>query len=247
MPTLTVTVAASADDAQHQSINNDSGRNVTTGDVTVLNNTLLSPGSHSGNDEWTIGARFLGVTVPKDATINSATFSMKAQGTYTTGGAVSYLVSAQAADNPATFSVGTDDMDVTTRPRTTAVSAVWNQNSVTAGTRYSIDITSVIQEIVNRAGWVSGNAIVTFVDTDTTTTLGEWQDYYAFDDTTDQTNNPPQLFIDYTVGGGSDVTVGATGVAAATAVGSVGSLGFDPVIGVSSFTRFPKFVPSARR
>lgn len=191
----TFTVGASTDDARMSSITNDSGRNVTTSGIVSLTDTTLSPGSHGSNDEWSIGARFANVTVAQGATISSATYSMKAVSSYSSGGTIAYLVSAQAADNAGTFVASGGNLNTTSRPRSTAVSSTWNQNSVTAGTRYSIDVTSVIQEIVNRAGWASGNAIVMLVDTDASTTQGEWQDYYGWDDTTDRTNNPPQLSI----------------------------------------------------
>lgn len=221
MPVLNLTVGASADDARTDGTNNDAGRNVTATAGVTLTDTILSPGSHNSNDEWTVGARFTAVTIPQGATINSATFSLKAQATYNAGAnVIAYLVSAQAADNPGAFTVTGGNLNITNRPRTTAVSAQWTQTSVTGGTRYSIDITSVIQEIVNRAGWTSGNAIVILVDTHPNTTQGEWQDYYAYDDATDRTNNPPQLSIDYTSGGGN-VTVGLTGVSATGQVGTV--------------------------
>lgn len=197
----TYTVTASADDAHAGSITNDSGRTVTACTNASITSTILSPGSHGSNDEFSAGARFQNIVVAQGATISSATFSMKAQATYASGGTISFLVSAQAADNPGVFTTATNQFTTTTRPRTTAVSAAWNQNSVTANTRYSIDITAVIQEIVNRAGWASGNAIVIIIDTNTTTTQGEWQDYYAWDDATDRTNNPPQLDITVSAGG----------------------------------------------
>lgn len=212
---VTYTVAASGDDVRMQGIPNDAGRAVGTGSgVTSITETTLSPGSHATNDEWSIGARFTGIVAAQGATISAATFSLKAKATYATGGTISYLVSAHAADNGGTFTASGGSLNVTNRPRTTAVSAAWNQASVTGGTRYTIDVTSVVQEIVNRAGWVSGNAIVIIVDTNSTTTLGEWQDYYAWDDATNRTTNPPQLDITtgsstFTLSGGGTVPVPA--------------------------------------
>lgn len=208
------TVGASAGDAHAGSINNDSGRSVTSGAHILsspdnLASAILSPGSHGSGDEYSAAARFTGITAAQGATISAATFSLKAQGTYNAGAnTVSFLVSAEASDNaPALTNSGagsslriSGETTNGNRPRTTAVSAAWNQTSVVAGTRYSIDVTSVIQEIVNRAGWASGNAILIIVDTNTTTTQGEWQDYYAWDDATDRTNNPPQLDITVSAG-----------------------------------------------
>lgn len=212
MPTLNLQVASSAGDAHAGSINNDSGRSVTTGahilsSPNQLTATILSPGSHGSGDEYSAAARFVSVTVPQGATISSATFKMTAQATYNAGAnTISYLVSAEASDNaPALTNSGagsslriSGETTLVNRPRTTAVSAAWNQNSVTADNEYSIDVTSVIQEIVNRAGWVSGNAILIVVDTNTTCTSGEWQDYYSYDGTAAKS---PKLDITYSVGG----------------------------------------------
>lgn len=202
MTTLNLQVASSAGDAHAGSINNDSGRNVTTGaNINSLTNNPLSPGSHGSNDEYTAAFRFTGVTVANAATINSATFKLTAQATYNAGAnTVSFLVSAQAHDNaPAMVATGSGEnlrssTGTAPRPRTTAVSAAWNQTSIVADTEYSIDVTGVVQEIVNRAGWASGNAILILVDTNTTTTLGEWQDYFSYDGST---TKAAKLDIDY--------------------------------------------------
>ena len=203
MAVLNLQVNTSAGDAHAGSINNDSGRNVTSGaNISSLTDNPISPGSHGGNNEHTAAFRFTGVTVANAATINSATFKLTAQATYNAGAnTVSYLVSAEASDNaPALTATGAGELLTSTaRPRTTAVSSAWNQTSVTADTEYSIDITSVIQEIVNRVGWVSGNAILILVDTNTTTTLGEWQDYYSYDGST---TKAAKLDIDYGSAGG---------------------------------------------
>lgn len=212
MTTLNLQVNASANDVHVGSINNDSGRTVTTGGIVIdsahVTSSILSPGSHGGNDEYSAGARFTNVTVPQGATITSATFILTAQATYNAGSnTISYLVSAEASNNGPAFSVAqpgdclrsaSAPVGSNARPRTTAVSAAWNQNSVTANTEYSIDVTSVVQEIINRAGWVSGNAINIIVDTNTTTTQGEWQDYYSYDGST---TKAPKLNIVYSTGG----------------------------------------------
>lgn len=195
----TYTVAASTDDTNSQS---NATAQASTGNVVAadLTSTILSPGSHGGSDYWYVGARFTGVAVAQGATISAATFSMKAQSSYSSGGTIKLRVGAQAADNGATFSTAVGNrVGNTARPRTTAESAAWDVKTVTGGTRYSIDVTSVVQEIVNRAGWASGNAIVMIVTVDSSTTSGEWQDFYAWDDATNRTTNPPQL----------DITVGA--------------------------------------
>lgn len=205
MPTLTLTVGASTDDTNSQSITN-TGKGPATANVVAgdLTSTTLSPGGHTiPNDVWSMGARFTNVTVPQGATINSAAFSLKVKSPYeAVGKTIRYWVSAHAVDNAATFNTTTGDLDAANRPRSTA-DATWTQSNTTVGgPRFSVTITSVIQEIVNRPGWASGQAITIIVDTHADTTSGEWQDYYAWDDATDRTNNPPQLSITFNEGGG---------------------------------------------
>lgn len=226
MTTINLVVSASADDAHQSSIANDSGRTFTSTGSVSLTSTILSPGSHGSNDEYTAGARFLNVTVPNGATISSATFKLTPQATYNAGSnVIKYWVSAQAADNPGTFTTTGGNLNSTNRPRTTAA-ATWTQTSVTVNVAQSVDITSVIQEIVNRAGWASGNAIVILVDTHADTTTGEWQDYYAYDHTTGQ---EPQLDITYSSGASpstadtaaGSTTTAATGASTASATASI--------------------------
>ena len=209
MPTLDLQVGVSAGDSEQNSIANDSGRNVTQFSVVFTNNTILSPGSHSSGDEWTVAARFPSVTIDQGATIDSAAFKMTADSTYSAGSnVVQYFVSAQASDNAPALSNTSGDLNVTTRPRTSA-SATWIATSVTGGVEYSTDITAVIQEVINRAGWTNGSAIVILVDTHPNCTIGEWQDFESYDGSA---ANAPRLSITYSTGGGGGGTVEVTGV-----------------------------------
>lgn len=200
MTTLTMTASATS---HMGSIANDSGRNVTTTSPVSLNPNPVSPGSHGSGDEYSMAASFTtdaGIT--NGLTITSATYKMTANATYNAGAnVIAYLVSAHAADNAGALATTNGDLNTTARPRTTAVSGVWTQTSVTGGVQYTIDVTTVVQELINRGGWAAGNAIVMIVDTDTTTSQGEWQDY-------DGTGaNVPVLEIVYTAGGGVSIPV----------------------------------------
>jgi len=203
MATLNLQVGASNGDGRQSGQANDAGRIFTNGGVNVITDSALSPGSHAGNDEWSVGARFTGVTIAQGTTITSATYTMKALATYNAGAnVVAFLVSGQAADNAGVFATSSGNLNNTNRPRTTAVSSVWNQTSIVGETDYSIDVTSCVQEIINRAGWASGNALVILVDPNTTNSQDEWQDYYAYDNTP---SKAPKLDITYTVGGATSL------------------------------------------
>lgn len=199
MTVINLQVAASADDTNHDSITTGSNRAVASGSVSAgdLTSTVLSPGSHgASNSDWSAGARFLNVTIPQGTTITSAIYGMTPQASYTTANAIDYLVSGQASDTTVAFATA-QDLKTTSRPRTTAVSGPWNQKSVTVDVQQTIDVTAIVQEIINRPSWVSGNSIVIMVDTASTTVANEWQDYYAYDGTPAKS---PTLAITYGAG-----------------------------------------------
>lgn len=210
--TLNLQVAASGDDTNSGSIasagKGPATANIIAGDITA---TLLQPGDHSGGNFFSTGARFTNVTVPNAETITSATFTLTGAVAYAPGGiTVRYIVSGQDEDTGQAFTTGAgDSLSNGDRPRTTA-DATMNVPAVAVDTEYTVDVTAVIQEIVNRAGWASGNAIVIILDTDAATSAGEWQEFYSYD------NDPakaPQLSITYGSGGGG-------GFQAAWALGS---------------------------
>jgi hypothetical protein len=200
MATLNLTLAANADDTHAQSASNNAGKRPNLGAVSDA--LLLSPGSHGSNDEYSAACRFTNVTIAQGTTITSATFSMRPNATYNAGASViRYIVCCQAADNAAALATsGSTNLDGATRAGTTA-DTTWTQTSVAAGVRESVDITTAVQEVINRAGWVSGNAIVVLIDTHVDCTQGEWQDYDAFN--TGGSSNGPKLDIVYSAGGGA--------------------------------------------
>ena len=147
-------------------------------------------------DTTVAGVRFQNVTIPPGAVINAATLSMKKPGFGDPGGATT-LIYGIAEDNTA-------DMSTDPKGRTkTSASTAYNFPSFTvANTVYtSGDISAQIQEIVNRAGWASGNALgLLIVGTDHS---GNRQGFisYHWDPT-----NSPLLSITYTVPSGAVIT-----------------------------------------
>lgn len=199
MATLNLQVGDSVGDSDQQSGQNDTGRTYTNSGANSITALVLSPGSHGNHDEWTVACRFTSVTIAQGSTISAANFILTPQNTWNAApNVIKYYVSAQANDNAGTLTGGTGgDLTSTSRPRTTATTA-WTQTSITVNVEESVSITSVIQEIVNRAGWASGNAIVILVDTHEDCTQGEWQDYFSYDGST---TKAAKLQITYTAGG----------------------------------------------
>ena len=103
------------------------------------------------------GMRFLNVTVPKDAVITQAFLTFTA--IYDDRPEASLMnIYGEDADNAVTFSTGPNFAG---RVKTTAYT-VWDaEEAWTAELTYdSPDLKDIVQEIVNRASWVSNNAMV---------------------------------------------------------------------------------------
>lgn len=144
--TFTKQVAASADD-----VNEDGATFDTTSATVWLGNGQSTTASFAG-------FRFTGVTVPKGAVVSAARIEF-----YSTASqwiSLNLSLGADAADNSAAFSA-------TSKPsqRTLTANVIASSTNVSwsANAWYNFDVTSVVQQIVNRAGWQSGNALSVIV------------------------------------------------------------------------------------
>jgi len=100
-----------------------------------------------------IGLRFQDLHIPNGADIKSAYLEFTAD--TSNSGATSLSIDGQATDSADIFT--TDRRNVTNRPRTSTVG--WsNVPSWTEGETYTTpDISTIVKEIVDRTGWVTGN------------------------------------------------------------------------------------------
>ena len=140
-------VAAGTDDAYEK----DSGADFNTGAAAVK----MDADSTAAN-RYNGGFRFDNIAIAKDATIQNAYLQLYVTGTPQDDPLMT--VSAEAVDDAANFS---DTADVTTRvaSRPTATVPV-SATGVGVGWYLIPGLTAVIQEIVDRALWVSGQAMV---------------------------------------------------------------------------------------
>lgn len=142
--------AASADDAQESSAGT---MNLTN---TVQNSALDATG------EWA-GVRFRSVTIPKGAVITSAFLQLVPDAGAGVGDDPDVTIYGQAADNAGAFTSSTND--ISSRSRTTA-SVNWAATGLGQDAYVnSADISTIIQEIVDRSGWAAGNALVILLTT----------------------------------------------------------------------------------
>jgi hypothetical protein len=116
-------------------------------------------GSWSGVvNAFSTGVRYLGISLPQGAQITSATLNVYG-GTMPPLNSPSLIrVHGEAADNaPAWADVVGGRPD--SIPYTTAYVDYTGSDPGWAGAWHQIDVTAIVQEILNRGGWVSGNAI----------------------------------------------------------------------------------------
>ena len=107
-----------------------------------------------------VGLRFLNVAIPKNATITGASIQFQADEAQSDSTVLT--IQAQASGNAPAF--GTAKFDVSGRARTAASAtwtpAPWTTVGQAGANQRTQDIKNILQEIVNRSDWVSGNSIV---------------------------------------------------------------------------------------
>jgi len=130
--------------------------------------------------------RFTTIPIAKDTTILSAKLQLRAYASVSAA-TCNVKIHLEAADNP---SAPTSNSDVNGRSLTTGT--VWNNvEAMTSGTWYdSVDITSEIQEVVNRAEWSSNNAMIVYIKDN-----GSSTNAYRF--ISSYEGYPPKLIISY--------------------------------------------------
>lgn len=169
-------VAAGADDAQQ------SGSTMTVTGTTI-------GASLDATTEY-VGIRFGSVNIPKGATITTAYMRVVPSGT----GEDEPLVTIAGLDEDNAAAFTTTANDITSRAITTAT-ASWSSTDLGAsGSSYhnTPSLVSIVQEIIDRAGWASGNAIGFRIQGGATTTRDLTIESYE-----NTGNNPPQLYVEY--------------------------------------------------
>ena len=168
------------------------GQNVTI--ITTYSNIRLGNRSGSGYGDTWGGMRFTTVPIPQGATINSAILSVYPY-TYisTNPTQVRLKIYAEAVDNSTTFSNA--DNNIRNRSATSA-QVDWDISSWVNGINTSVDFSSVIQEIVNRPGWSTNNAINILIKDDGSTTGAHINIYQN-----SGSSATPKLNVTYSTGG----------------------------------------------
>jgi len=125
--------------------------------------TSINLGASTSN-YYIAGIRFQTVAVPAGATVDHAYASFKLLSA--AGDAPSLSVACEDADDASTFSSGTHEPYDAYLARTTAIIS-WSPTETTvdhwfggAGETDEIDLKTLVQEVIDRPGWASGNDLV---------------------------------------------------------------------------------------
>jgi len=184
MATFSKRVVASADDGY---LNDSFWSNDSS-------NLIVGRGGESNDIDGVI--RITDVTIPQASIINSATVTFRSKSSGW-GSTVYTKINGFKETNTATFS--TNPMG---RSRTTA-NVTWNFSTPSSGVNVtSASIVSIIQEIVDQGGWVSGNALGIVFENNNTIESGAY--FSSYDDSTTLC---ALLTVDYTAPGSPSSSV----------------------------------------
>ncbi len=150
MPVVEVRVAANSDDAEEDA----------SGLMDLGSSDLELVYDHSNQ---TVGMRFNGIDIPQGSTITWAYVQFQVD--ETDSEATDLIIEGEASDNATTFV--SSNGNISSRPRTTASAAwsppPWMSIGEAGYDQRTPDIAPVIQEIVDRPGWASGNSLAIII------------------------------------------------------------------------------------
>lgn len=142
--TLTRYVSNGKDDAEQTSTSNN---NNYTGTALDMNNKLY------------VAFRFRNITIPQGAFITSATIQFKQRSGKSDKGTAKVIIYGEDTNNASDYSSGKLSSRTTTSAnKHWTITNKWSANERSSDTT-TPDITNIVQEIINRGGWTSGNAL----------------------------------------------------------------------------------------
>ena len=113
-----------------------------------------------------VGMRFSGVNVPPGVTITNAYLQFTTKNT--PGNTTNLTIRGEAADDAGTFVDSPNSSGISSRTNTSAAinwaPVEWTTSGERGPDQQSPNLSAIIQEIVDRAGWASGNALVLTVE-----------------------------------------------------------------------------------
>ncbi|MDP4239040.1 MAG: T9SS type A sorting domain-containing protein [Bacteroidota bacterium] len=159
--------------------------------VVTLNGTTITSSFTSATSKVIAALRFSSVYIPKGATILNARIKFKSQSTIGDG-ADPIQIRAENIGNSAilTSTAGS----ISSRTKTNSF-ANWLPTSSINGDYFSNSLDFIVNEIVARTDWASGNAMTFIFEVNSTAAAGRSVTFTSYDG---NTANAPQLIIEYT-------------------------------------------------
>ena len=127
-----------------------------------LNSSDLEMVRDNGADQ-TVGLRFTGVAVPPGATITNAFVQFTTQAI--PSNVATLTIRGEDADNPGTFTTAVGNISGRT-PTSASVGwspPVWTTVGAAGSDQRTSNLSTIVQELVDRQQWASGNAIVLII------------------------------------------------------------------------------------
>ncbi|UCB42209.1 MAG: PKD domain-containing protein [Dehalococcoidales bacterium] len=153
---LDIRVVTGSDDAEEFTPPSSSAGKV------ILSSSDLELGDN-GSDNQDVGIRFQDIEIPQGSAISSAYIQFQAD--ETNSGDTNLAIYGEAIDDAPAFTTATNN--ITSRTLTTVSVAwsplAWDTVGEAGPDQMTPDITPVIQEIINRDGWASGNSLVIII------------------------------------------------------------------------------------
>lgn len=180
-------ISKSSDDAEEKGVSSNSFE---AGDTYLHSSDLelVSDWDMDGSGTQLIGLRFNSLDIPQGAQITNAYIAFNALNADAGNNAeaTTLQITAQADDNPTTFL--NEDHNISDRPRTQNT-VTWSPDAWQSGQTYTTpDLSTLVQEVVNRDGWTSSNSMVFMIDGSGSRSAESWDN---------DRQTPPQLIIEY--------------------------------------------------
>ncbi|MBO6779073.1 MAG: T9SS type A sorting domain-containing protein [Rhodothermales bacterium] len=186
---VSVRVSSSSDDAE---------QDASSGSM-YLNSTDLEL-VDDGGDQY-IGLRFQSISIPAGANITSATVQFHVDETESST-AIEVTISGEDIDDASTFSSSNNDISSRTETSATVDWSIphWQSVNDEGSDQQTPDLSAIIQEIVDRGGWSSGNDIVLIIKKSSGSGKRTAEAYDG------ESGSAPLLEVSYTTPGGGSVS-----------------------------------------
>ncbi len=136
---------------------NDDDAEESGGDMNLTSSDLEMV--EDGSDEQTVGLVFNGLNIPTGAVITNAYIQFTAD--ETGSGSTNLTIHGEDTDNSLSFT--SSDFNLTSRPTTSAsvnwIPSTWSSEGEAGIDQQTSDLSTLVQEIVDRAGWEENNSM----------------------------------------------------------------------------------------